>query len=88
MARGDIYNVEKVRKLSQEEGLNDRQIAEKLMCERATITRLRKRHNIPTCNLSNRLDKTYVCANCKKTITIRRKDKCKVLCKECENNYI
>lgn len=84
MARGDIYSVEKVRELSQELGLNDRQIAEKFGCERATITRLRKRHNIPTCNISNRMDKTYVCAICNKTVTIRRKERRKALCSDCE----
>lgn len=86
MPRKEIYSSEEVWDLSQNFGLNDRQISEKFGCERATITKLRIRHNIPRCNLMNRFDKTYSCALCGKTVTIRRKDRRKAFCKECEKN--
>lgn len=86
MARGDIYDVDKVRHLSQDKGLNDRQIAEVLGCYRSTITRLRKRHNIPRCDIGNRHDKSYICAECGDLVFIRRKDRRKALCSTCENS--
>lgn len=85
MPKGDVYNASQVRELSQEFGLNDRQISEILSCERVTITKLRKRHGIPVCNLRNRMDKTYVCAMCGETISIRRKDRRKACCEKCTN---
>lgn len=84
MARGYIYDVKKIIHLSQEEGLNDRQIAEKIGCARETVTRIRRDCNIPTCKKENRRDKTYVCTRCKKTVTIRRKERRKAFCSECE----
>lgn len=83
MPKGDVYNASQVRELSQEFGLNDRQIAEVLGCERVTITKLRKRHNIPVCNIMNRKDKTYICVMCGRTVAIRRRDRRKALCPEC-----
>lgn len=85
MPKGDVYNASQVRELSQEFGLNDRQISEILGCERATITKLRKRHSIPVCNLKNRMDKTYVCAKCGETITIRRRERRMAFCSKCAN---
>lgn len=84
MARGYIYDVSEVMHLSQNEGLNDRQIAERFGCARETITRIRRGCNIPVCNKDNRQDKTYICARCKKEVTIRRRDRRRALCSECE----
>lgn len=78
-----IYNPDTVRYMSQELGLNDRQISEKLNCQRATITKLRKRYDIPTCNINNRKDKTYICATCNKKVFIKRKERRKAVCDEC-----
>jgi 3-phenylpropionate/cinnamic acid dioxygenase small subunit len=85
MPKGDIYSAEQVRMMSQDMGLNDRQIAEKLKCERATITKLRKRHKIPTCIISNRRDKTYVCVGCNTTVYIKRKERRRAFCLDCQN---
>ena len=84
MARGYIYDVKKIIYLSQEEGLNDRQIAEKMGCARETVTRIRRDCNIPVCNKDNRQDKTYVCVRCKKTVTVRRKERRRAFCSDCE----
>lgn len=78
-----MYNVEEVRRLSQEEGLNDRQIAEKLGCSRVTISRIRYRNNIPLCDKCNRQDKEFVCVNCGNKVYIRRKERRKAFCKKC-----
>lgn len=77
------YLIEKIKYLSQEEGLNDQEIAEQLGCSRATINRARKQHNIPLANLENRKDKEYVCGHCNETIKIARKERKKRYCPEC-----
>lgn len=81
-----MYNIDKIRELSQNEGLNDREIAELLHCDRTTVTRTRKRENIPICNKNNRKDKKYICSKCKKIIYIRRCEPIKLLCPECEKH--
>lgn len=78
-----MYNVNEIIRLSQEEGLNDRQISEITGCSRVTVTRIRKRNNIPICDKDNRKDKTYKCLNCGDTIYIRRKDLRKAFCDKC-----
>lgn len=78
--------VSEVTRLSQEEGLNDREIAHELGCSRATVNRIRISCSIPTANLSNRLDKTYICSKCGKVVTIRRKERRKLLCQDCAKN--
>lgn len=77
------YLVEQVRHLSQNEGLSDQEIAEKLQCSRATVNRARKAHNIPTANLDNRKDKSYTCENCRNEIIIARKERKKRYCPTC-----
>lgn len=80
-----MYSIEEVRRLSQEEGLNDREIGETLGgIPRVTITRIRERNNIPRCNKDNKMDKSYVCLNCKSTIYIRRKDRRQAFCPVCQ----
>lgn len=80
-----MYNVDDIIRLSQEEGLNDRQIAEKLGCSRVTITRIRKRNEIPTCEKCNRQDKSFICVNCGRTIYIKRKERRQAFCEKCLN---
>lgn len=78
-----LYDIEKIRMLSQSEGLNDRQIGYSLGCSRVTITRIRLRNNIPTCDMSNRKDKTYICLDCGKEILIKRKERRQAICPDC-----
>lgn len=78
-----MYDYKKIETLALEEGLNDRMIAEKLGCDRVTVTRIRKRYNIPKCNINNRKDKSYVCAKCNKKVFIKRCEPRKLLCEEC-----
>ena len=87
MAKGEKYDWKEVMRLSQDEGYNDREISEILRCERATITRLRQRNGIPKCNRLNRKDKTYTCVKCGETIYIRRKDRRRLLCEDCSEEY-
>ena len=51
------YVIEEVKRLSQQEGLTDKEIADILGCSRATVNRARQAHNIPKANLENRKDK-------------------------------
>ena len=78
-----MYDVNLVYKLSQEEGLNDREISEVIGCSRVTITRIRKRECIPICNRNNKKDKKYVCASCGKEVYIRRCEARSYLCPDC-----
>lgn len=78
--------VNEVERLSQEEGLNDREIADKIGCSRATVNRIRVKYEIPTANLSNRRDKTYICSKCGTEVVIRRRDRRKLYCKECSDS--
>ena len=73
-----------IRTLSQDEGYRDDEIAIAIGCSRATVNRTRIKYEIPIANLSNRKDKTYVCGTCKKTITIRRKDRKQTTCPDCK----
>lgn len=79
-----MYDVNLIKSLSQNEGLNDREIGEKLNVSRVTITRIRKRESIPRCNKNNKMDKTYICLNCGNKITIRRKDRRQAFCEPCK----
>lgn len=85
-----MYDVETVRIMSQEEGLNDRQIADKLGCSRVTITRIRTRNEIPRCEIYNRKDKKFICLGCNTTVYIKRKDRRQAFCEKCiaENGNI
>lgn len=78
------YIIEEVRRLSQEEGLNDGEIAEKIGCSKSTIGRVRADNNIPKCNLKNKKDKSYICSSCSKQVFIARREKVKLYCKECK----
>ena len=84
-----MYDIDKIKMLSQSEGLNDRQIGEQLGCSRVTITRIRIRNDIPTCDIGNRKDKSYICLECEQEIFIKRKERRQALCQECvkKNSY-
>jgi hypothetical protein len=76
--------VNEIKRLSQDEGLRDDEIADIIGCSRATVNRERCKHNIPTANLDNRKDKKYVCRGCGKEHLIRRKERKPGLCTECK----
>lgn len=75
--------VEEIRKLSQEEGLKDHEIADIIKYNRVTIQKLRKLNGIPTCNLQMRKDKSVVCPQCFQSYYIRRCEKPGVCCPQC-----
>lgn len=77
------FVVKEITRLSQEEGLNDREIASALGCSRATVNRVRVRAEIPKADLSNKMDKSFVCVDCGETVTIRRKDRRRLCCSNC-----
>lgn len=77
------YLVEEIRRLSQDEGLSDKEIATVLGCSRATVNRARRAHDIPTANLDNRKDKEYTCTFCEKVVVIARKERKKRYCDDC-----
>lgn len=77
--------VKEIVRLSQDEGLHDNEIAEKIGCSRATIARYKKKHKIPKVNLMNRKDKKFFCCRCGKEVIIRRFEKMRLYCDECAN---
>lgn len=77
------YLVEKINHLSQEEGLSDKEIAGILGCSRATVNRTRRAYKIPTANLQNRKDKSYICSFCETEVIIPRKERKKKYCDDC-----
>ena len=77
--------VDEIRRLSQQEGMNDSEIADYLGCSRATVNRTRKPHNIPKATLINRQDKRFRCGGCGKEALIRRGAPRRLYCKDCED---
>lgn len=77
------YLVDKIKHLSQDEGLSDKEIADILGCSRATVNRTRRAYAIPTANLQNRRDKHYTCTFCGEVVVIARKDRKKKYCDDC-----
>lgn len=80
------FLVKEITRLSQEEGLTDKEIADVIGCSRATINRTRIKYNIPTANLQERNDKEYQCVFCKKVVLIKRKERKKRYCDECRDD--
>lgn len=76
--------VEEIRRLSQEEGLTDGEIAERLGLSRATVNRARQKYGIPRANLQERRDKEYVCNRCGQTVVIKRKERRQKYCPTCK----
>lgn len=77
------YLVTEIKRLSQDEGMSDKEIAVILGCSRATVNRTRLANKIPTANLSNRKDKSYTCTFCSNVIVIPRKERKKRYCGDC-----
>jgi len=75
--------VDMIRQFSQEEGLKDHEIAQRMNLCRETVARIRTVHGIPKVNLKKRKDKTYHCIGCNKDHVIRREERKPVYCPEC-----
>ena len=67
--------IKEIERLSQEEGLYDVEIADKLGIHRVTISNVRKKYNIPAANTGNRYDKKVICTKCNKEFIIRRRER-------------
>lgn len=74
--------VTEIIRLSQEEGYNDREIANMFGVHRTTITRTRQAHDIPKCNVMMKKDKVAYCKKCHQRFIIRR-GQIRHLCYEC-----
>jgi rubrerythrin len=79
--------VEKIRQLSQGEGLKDNEIAEIIKYNRVTVQKIRKAYNIPTYNKDMRKDKEAICPQCGNIYYIRRSEVPKICCPICEKKY-
>lgn len=78
----DSLNVETI-KAFLSDGLNDREIAEKMGCNRVSISRVRARHNLKKRDINLKKDKTYVCLGCARTVSIRRVESPSLFCEDC-----
>ena len=75
--------VNAIRRLSQEEGLKDAEIADIIKYNRVSIQRIRNEHNIPTYNKDMRKDKKVICPQCGEDYLIRRNEKPGICCPKC-----
>jgi len=75
--------VNEIRRLSQEEGLKDVEIADIIKYNRVSVQRIRNENNIPTYNMGNRKDKKVICPQCCGQYFIRRKESPGICCPEC-----
>lgn len=75
--------VNEIRRLSQDEGLRDSEIAEIIKYNRVSIQRIRQDYGIPTYNIENRKDKDCVCPQCGNHYLIRRREKPGICCPTC-----
>ena len=75
--------VNEIRRLSQEEGLKDSEIADIIKYNRVSIQRIRNEHNITTYNKDVRKDKKVICPQCGGNYLIRRNEKPGICCPKC-----
>lgn len=75
--------VNEIRRLSQEEGLKDSEIADIIKYNRVSIQRIRNEHDIPTYNKDVRKDKKVICPQCGGNYLIRRNEKPGICCPKC-----
>ena len=83
MRRTSPLIVNEVKRLSQEEGMYDEEIAEAIGYHRVTVQRIRKEYGIPKYNINKRKDKETVCPYCEKVYLIRRDETPGICCPEC-----
>lgn len=79
--------ISEVRRLSQEEGLFDHEIAKELHISRVTVNRIRHAHNIPKVNLRFRKDKECQCVTCEHKFLVRRNQRKSIYCPVCRVKY-
>lgn len=75
--------VNEIRRLSQEEGLKDGEVADIIKYNRVSVQRIRKEYGIPNYNKSVRKDKKVGCPQCGKPYMIRRNEKPGICCPDC-----
>lgn len=75
--------VNEIRRLSQEEGLKDAEIADIIQYNRVSVQRIRNEYGIPTYNKAVRKDKATRCPMCGHDYFIRRNEKPGICCPEC-----
>lgn len=75
--------VNEIRRLSQEEGLKDAEIADIIKYNRVSVQRIRKEYNIPSWNKDVRKDRKVICPQCCGEYLIRRNEKPGICCPEC-----
>mgnify|MGYP002856872553 CR=1 FL=1 len=75
--------INEIKRLSQEEGLKDGEIADIIGYNRVSVQRIRSENGIPKCNYSNRRDKPVTCPQCGKEYMIRRNEFPGISCPEC-----
>lgn len=78
------FIVDEIRRLSQDEGMTDAEIAEELGYRRESIARIRRQQDIPRYVLGNRRDKLCKCMVCDRQFYIRRCEPDRIACPECE----
>jgi hypothetical protein len=76
--------VNEIRRLSQEEGLKDSEIADIIKYNRVSVQRIRQENGIPTYNKDVRKDKKVICPQCGNDYFIRRNEKPGICCSKCE----
>lgn len=79
--------VNEIRRLSQEEGLKDSEIADIIKYNRVSVQRIRNENNIPTYNKEMRKDKDIICPQCGNHYFIRRNEKPGICCPNCERDF-
>ncbi len=75
--------VNEIRRLSQEEGLKDSEIADIIKYNRVSVQRIRQENGIPVYNKDVRKDKKVGCPQCDQTYLIRRNEKPGICCPDC-----
>lgn len=75
--------INEIRRLSQEEGLKDSEIADIIKYNRVSVQRIRQENGIPVYNKSVRKDKKVGCPQCGRTYLIRRNEKPGICCPDC-----
>lgn len=75
--------VNEIRRLSQEEGLKDAEIADIIQYNRVSVQRIRNEYGIPVYNKSKRKDKKVRCPMCGEDYFIRRSENPGICCFKC-----
>lgn len=78
--------VNEIRRLSQQEGLKDSEIADIIKYNRVSVQRIRQENGIPVYNKAVRKDKKVICPQCCGEYFIRRNEKPGICCPECIAN--